>query len=223
MPSSQKKSSPVDETCTRERILAAAAPLFAREGFEATGVRAIAAAGGVNIAAVNYHFGSKDALIIAIAERHTRLVNERRLEVLATVLDEARAAGRPPEVRAIVDAFVAPAIRFLMTEDRENFLLMRLILIRVKHEAKNAGRVVIVEAMRPTLAAFVDALKLAVPGATEKALHEGLHITIGAFVQSMTCDDLLLQICPGVDRDPETVIRHLVAYCSDGILALARA
>lgn len=221
MPPRTQKTTPIEETGTRERILAAAAPLFAREGFEATGVRAIAAAGGVNIAAVNYHFGSKDSLLLAIAERHTQQVNERRCEALALVLEDAEKQGVRPEVHKIVEAFVGPSIRFLSTENRENFLLMRLILARVRNDPTQLGRVII-DSMRPTVLAFVSALKIALPNAKDSALHEGIHITMGAFLQSMTCDDILLQLCPEIDRSPEAIIRSLVRYCGDGIHALSR-
>lgn len=54
---------------TRERILEAAAPLFAAEGFAGASTRAIALAGGVNIATLAYHFGDKQGLYAALVDR----------------------------------------------------------------------------------------------------------------------------------------------------------
>src|SRR5690606_41988824 len=57
---------------TVERILDTAEVLFAQKGFAETSLRAITSKAGVNLAAVNYHFGSKEALIQAVFERFLR-------------------------------------------------------------------------------------------------------------------------------------------------------
>ncbi len=54
---------------TVERILDAAEQLFAEKGFAETSLRLITSKAGVNLAAVNYHFGSKKALIQAVFVR----------------------------------------------------------------------------------------------------------------------------------------------------------
>jgi AcrR family transcriptional regulator len=206
-----------DESSTVERILAAAAPLFAENGFEATGVRAIAAAAGVNIAAVNYHFGSKDALVAAVVDRHMRLVNERRL----AALDEALASAKKhPTVEAVMAAFIGPSVRFITDGDPANLLLMRLIVNRAKDDPENTGRL-IRDAMAPTLGRFAAALALSSPKARKDALHEGLHLAVGAFLHSMTCTAMLDTLCPGLDRSPEKLTARLVAFTASGIRGLA--
>ncbi len=217
MPARTLKKLQSDESGTRERILTAAAPLFAENGFEGTGVRAIASAAEVNIAAVNYHFGSKDALVAAVGERHVRLVNDRRLAALATVLAESK---NKPTVEAVVEAFIAPSIRFLTDGDPANFLLMRLIINRAKNDPENTGRV-LREAMIPALNRFVDAFALALPAAKKPVLHEGLHLVVGSFLHSMTCTAMLEAVCPGIDRSPENLISRLVAFNSAGVRGLA--
>ena len=73
---------PASGADTRARILAAASPIFAERGFDAVGVRLLASAAKVNIAAINYHFGSKDGLIVAVCEQHLRRIAELRLAEL---------------------------------------------------------------------------------------------------------------------------------------------
>ena len=207
-----------EEAGTRERILAAAAPLFAANGFDATGVRAIAAAAEVNIAAVNYHFGSKDALIAAVGEHQVNSVNERRLAALASAV--AAAPGGKPSVEAIIEAFVAPAIRHLADCSSSNFILMRLIHNRIKNDPDNTGKL-IREAMVPVLNKFVDALSVALPGVSRTTLHQGLHLVVGSYLHSVTCTEMLSQVCPGVPCDAESLIRRLVNFGSAGLRAVA--
>ena len=66
-----------------DRILTAAARLFAARGMAGVGLREITAEAGVNLAAVNYHFGSKEKLLEALFLRRARPITEERLRLLA--------------------------------------------------------------------------------------------------------------------------------------------
>ena len=83
---------------TKDRILDAAESLFMEHGFEATSLRSITAAAGVNLAAVNYHFGSKEELFQAVLTRRLDPMNQERLDLL-TALERA-AAPEPLSMRA---------------------------------------------------------------------------------------------------------------------------
>src|SRR6201993_2865178 len=93
-------STPLD---TKTRILNAAEKLFGMNGFDATSLRDITAEAQVNLAAVNYHFRSKDSLIDAVIARRIEPVNKRRFEML----DEL---GPSPELEQILTAFLAPVL-----------------------------------------------------------------------------------------------------------------
>jgi AcrR family transcriptional regulator len=85
---SESSSPPTDvSVATRDRILDAAERLFAEKGFEGTSVRDLAAAAGVNLAAVNYHFGGKEALYRATGERLMNELRERRMKAIRAALD----------------------------------------------------------------------------------------------------------------------------------------
>src|SRR3984893_16949649 len=88
---------------TKDRILDAAEKLFSDNGFEATSLRDITTDAQVNLAAVNYHFQSKDSLIDAVIARRVEPVNRRRLEMLD-------AAGPEATVEQILTAFLTPAL-----------------------------------------------------------------------------------------------------------------
>jgi AcrR family transcriptional regulator len=91
------------ERDTKIKILDTAEKLFGEKGFEATSLRDITAAAKVNLAAVNYHFQSKDSLIDAVILRRIQPVNRRRIEMLD-------AAGPDPTVEQIVEAFLSPIV-----------------------------------------------------------------------------------------------------------------
>ncbi len=90
---------------TKERILDVAERLFADFGYKATSLRDITSEAGVNLASVNYHFGSKDALLTALLDRRFEPVNRRRLELLDGL--EASANGAV-DLPALVRAFLSP-------------------------------------------------------------------------------------------------------------------
>ena len=77
---------------TKDRILDAAESLFMEHGFEATSLRSITAAAGVNLAAVNYHFGSKEELFQAVLTRRLDPMNQERVDLL-TALEREAAPG----------------------------------------------------------------------------------------------------------------------------------
>jgi AcrR family transcriptional regulator len=85
---------PEQDAATKAAVLVAAERLFALHGFQSVSVRDITSAAGVNLASVNYHFGSKDALLFEIFRRRTAELNRER----ARMLHEATAlhGGLPP-------------------------------------------------------------------------------------------------------------------------------
>jgi AcrR family transcriptional regulator len=94
---------------TRSRILDVAEELFSEQGLDRVSIRAITRKAKVNLAAINYHFGSKEDLIAAVFERRVVPVNEARLAALDAV---ERAAGKKTsKLEAILEAFIRPALQ----------------------------------------------------------------------------------------------------------------
>ena len=69
-------------TDTKERILRAAELIFGRHGYAGTTLRAVTAEAGVNLASANYHFGSKEALVMEMLRQRVAPINEERLLLL---------------------------------------------------------------------------------------------------------------------------------------------
>jgi AcrR family transcriptional regulator len=96
---------------TTTAILDAAEALFAGQGYDATSIREITRAADVNVAAIHYHFGSKEAVLRGVTDRIVEPLNGRRFALLDAAL-AAAAPGLPP-LEAILDAFIRPDIETL--------------------------------------------------------------------------------------------------------------
>ncbi|HWQ52471.1 MAG TPA: TetR/AcrR family transcriptional regulator [Bryobacteraceae bacterium] len=93
---------------TKEKILDAAERIFSEHGYAAASLRAMIADAGVNLAAVHYHFGSKEKLLIEVVRRRVGPINDERLRLLDDC--ERAAAGGPPELEKVLEAFLAPTM-----------------------------------------------------------------------------------------------------------------
>ena len=112
---------------TKERLLSAAEQMFAEHGFAATSLRQLTASADVNIAAVNYHFGSKENLITEVFRRRFDELSERRLTLLREAIQRD-----PLDLQAILSAFIVPAMQIGMEGEGAAF-------VRVVARADPAG------------------------------------------------------------------------------------
>ena len=107
---------------TKSRIIETAEVLFAKHGYEGTSLRDITEAAHVNVAAVNYHFGSKDGLLTALLDRVITPINEERLALLA----EYHSDGTP-DLRQVLTAFLLPDLQSIESLRRRNPELPRFV------------------------------------------------------------------------------------------------
>lgn len=143
---------------TRKRLLDAAEQLFAEHGFAATSLRAVTVAAGANVAAVNYHFGSKEGLFRAVVERAMSSVNAERLRLLA----ELRVASRKPTVEELVRAFVVTGASIVARSGERGTAVARF-LGRVMCEPDPAIRRLFGTEVGPAEGQYLDALRAALP------------------------------------------------------------
>src|SRR5262245_2583263 len=87
---------------TRRRLLEAAELLFLEHGFDGTSLRMLTAAAGVNLAAVNYHFGGKEELFRAVLAARFDPLNRERISLLNDY--ERGARGGPLECETLLNA-----------------------------------------------------------------------------------------------------------------------
>jgi AcrR family transcriptional regulator len=206
---------------SRERILDVAERLFAERGFASTSLRALTAAAGVNLAAVHYHFGSKDDLIAAVLERRLVPLQQERVERLEACLASNGTAA--PRLEDLLEAFVGPALRLSHAGGPGGGSFMRL-LGRIYVEPDERALVIVRAQFQETVRRFAGALALALPELHAEEVFWNLHFTIGSMAYTMTRLDGLVDLSGGVcdTSDVEEVVARLVAFSAAGIRAGAR-
>jgi len=198
---------------TRTRILDAAEELFMQHGFEGTSMRLLTAKAGVNLAAVNYHFGSKDALIEALFRRRLDPMNAERVAALER-LEEFSAEN-------IIRAFVRPSLRLIEDAQGGGRNFIRL-LGRTYTEPAKPVRVLIGQMYAPTMERFKAALERALPQMPRDELVWRMHFMFGTLAYTLAATDTVQLIagCKPEDRhDARLLEERLTAFLAAGLHA----
>jgi AcrR family transcriptional regulator len=204
---------------TQIRILDTAEELFMQHGFEGASMRMLTAKAGVNLAAVNYHFGSKDALIEAVFHRRLDAMNAERIAELERL--EKEAAGKALTPDAIIRAFIGASLR--MIEDARgggrNFIRL---LGRAYTEPAKPIRALIGQMYAPAMERFKAAFSRALPELPRDELVWRMHFMFGTLAYTLAATDTV-QLIAGAkpeDRyDAQVLQDRLTAFLSAGLLA----
>lgn len=204
---------------TKERILDAAEALFMERGFAATSLRLITTRAKANLAAVHYHFGSKEGLIRAVFDRRLSALNAMRVENLDRL--EQGAGGKPLSVEQIVRALVDASLSLIRDPRQGGVVFMRL-LGRAFAEPSEHLREFLPGHYKDVVRRFKTALMRALPHLPEHEVGWRMHFAFGALAYAMAGIDALRLIaaCRLKDAgDSETVIHHLVPFLVAGFRA----
>ena len=202
---------------TRTRILDAAEELFMQHGFEGTSMRQLTSRAGVNLAAVNYHFGSKDALIEAVFRRRLDPMNAARIAALEELEKESRAAA--PE--AIIRAFVGPSLR-MIEEGRSGGRNFIRLLGRTYTDPAKGIRALIGQMYAPAMERYKRALQRALPQMPADELVWRMHFMFGTLAYTLAATDTVQLIagCKPEDRyDARLLEERLTAFLAAGLHA----
>ena len=192
---------------TKEKILDTAERLFGEQGFGATSLRHIIAEAGVNLAAVHYHFGSKEDLLDAVVVRKLAPINAERLALLDQAL--ASAGVKPLSIEQFLNAFLRPAVMRAGQDPRFSKLMGRL------HGEGLMPRVV-VKNFQEVSARFLNGMRQTLPGLPEDEAIWRIHFMTGAMAQTLKGPPDYPGVMVGPVVDPETLLRWMVAFLSAG-------
>jgi len=205
-----------NEAVTKNLVFVAAERLFALHGFQNVSVRDITAAAGVNLASVNYHFGSKDALLYEIFRRRTVELNRERAKKLHEATD--RHAGNPP-VREILAALLTPPLKWLAPDHERRISLQ--FLIRARSEGTDEIRKVL-QTDVTHLRRFSDALLKARPDLPAEEIYWRLHFTLGMLHNNRFAEfDRLNVLSEGTtsEADVDALLGRMLAFAEAGFSA----
>lgn len=175
-------------TDTRSRILDTAERLFTEYGFEGTSMRQITGEAGVNLAAANYHFGGKEALLQAVFKRRLEWLNTERLRILTEL--ETAAAGQPLKPSQIVEAFFGTLLRMGTLPEQGGETFLRL-LGRTLNSPSSTIRTLFAAEYSDVLERFKAALYRALPDVPKAEIVWRLHFMLGATTYAIAGTDAL--------------------------------
>jgi AcrR family transcriptional regulator len=201
---------------TRDRVLEVAERLFAERGLDAVSVRDITRAAGVNLGAINYHFGTKEKLIAAVFSRRMGPLTDERLHALEAA---ERAAGEePPELEAVLEAMFRPAVEQTMDPKRGGATFGKLMA-----RCLVDPNPVVEETMRghfePMVRRFDAVLLRVMPNLTPEDVFWRMHLLIGALHHSLLMLNKKLPRGRSLRMDADTYVKRFVAFAASAFRA----
>jgi AcrR family transcriptional regulator len=207
---------------TKTRILDAAERLFVEHGFEATSLRSLTSAAGVNLAAVNYHFGSKEELFQAVLTRRLDPMNQERIELLGRI--EREAGGRTLSCEKILFAMLIPALKLARDEKRGGKNFLRL-LGRAYADPAPFIRHFLSDQYAGMIGRYKEAFLKALPHLSRQELTWRLHFVMGALSYTLAGTDALKLFAEATSttNNDELLLQRLAPFLVAGLKAPAAA
>jgi AcrR family transcriptional regulator len=199
---------------TKNKILDAAESLFADKGFNGTSLREITSQAEVNLAAVNYHFGSKKELIKAVMSRYMNELSPR-LEIALTQICESES----PSLIEVFSAFIEPLLSLneFKNNGTSNFLQL---LGRGYTDSQGFLRWFLTTQYPGVIDNFVIAVQKAYPELSAEEMFWRLHFTMGTVVFTMSSSEALIDIAKSdFERELQIsdVIHNVIPYVAAGV------
>lgn len=198
---------------TKDRILGAAESLFAQQGFAGTSLREVTSRADVNIAAVNYHFGSKENLINEVFRRRLDELSEQRLGALKTAREQS-----PGDLQAVLAAFIEPALALSL--DRQGGSAFVRVLARAYAEKDERLRQFVSEHYGHVMREFSKAMAACLPELPRDTLAWRLDFIAGALTYAMADFGHNKRMGSGSDHAHcQRAARELVRFAAAGLSA----
>ncbi|GGP76659.1 MULTISPECIES: TetR/AcrR family transcriptional regulator [Shewanella] len=202
-------------TDTKTRILDAAEKLFAERGFSETSLRLITSKAEVNLASVNYHFGSKKELIRAVLARYLDVF----MPSAAIEINRLHHAPEHASLNEIFSALIKPLLELNKVRNGGTIIFLQL-LGRGYIESQGHLRWFITTHYGEHLATFVKAVAASAPHIPPAEMFWRLHFTLGTIVFTMASADALNEIAAadyGEHNNTEAIIRKVIPYMAAGV------
>lgn len=204
------------ENGSKRKLLDAAEQLFAEKGFEAVSVRDVTKLADTNVAAVNYHFGSRDGLLMMVMMRYMTPVNEERILRLDAL--EKKWSGKSVPLEEIIDALVRPLVSQVRKSELSERLFYKL-MGRTFAQQSDGLPSQIEEQLRQVMQRFTRAFSKALPAVAVDDLIWRIHFIVGGMIHMLTHQDILQRLTDGGSGVPsmEATLSRFVRFAASGI------
>ena len=206
-------------TDTKTCILDVAEKLFARQGFHSTSMRMLTSEAKVNLAAINYHFGSKEELIKSVMERRILPLNKIRIERLQSIKDIASTNGHVPDIREVLLAFIGPTFEFKESGiGAQDFISL---IGRAFSDPRHTVRKLFMEMVQPVFQLLFELLCDSLPATPKNIVLLRLHFMLGAMAHPMH-ESQMCQLIPngtGIKMYPVSLTDQFVNFVASGMEA----
>jgi AcrR family transcriptional regulator len=216
-----KPQSEQSQKDTRERILDAAELVFMQHGYDGSSMRVVTAEAGVNLAAANYHFGSKEALMQAVLRRRLDVINSERMRRLDEA--EAKAAGKPLKPSVIIDCFFGTLLRVAADQQAGGETFLRL-LGRTITDPSDFIRTFMSAEYADVLERYKQAMFRSLPDVPKAEIVWRFHFMLGATSYAIAGTDALelvtdWQVEEGSVAQDENLLPRLMSFLLGGLRA----
>ncbi len=203
---------------TQRAILNTAERLFAAHGFERTSLRAITTEAQVNLGAVNYHFATKDALILAVLKRRMEPINRERVALLDRF--EKEASPGTIGIEAILEALFRPPVELVARPSKGGRFFLRL-MAQCLAEPGAYLEPLIQEEFAEKNRRFHTAIRRALPHLSNTEAHWRLHFAHGVFLHTVAHSQVLELSSAGKCRlsSVKAVLERMITFCAAGFRA----
>lgn len=205
----------MSRSATKTKILDAAERLFAERGFTETSLRQITSDADVNLASVNYHFGSKKSLIQAVLARYL----ERFMPLFDGELECLLAQAEQPSLRAVFEAFVSPLIALDSYREGGANTFMQL-LGRGYTDSQGHLRWFLTSHYGAVLDKFSAAVRKAYPELSPVDFFWRMHFVLGTVIFTMASSNALRDISKtdfAEELNIEGVIHKVIPFLAGGV------
>ncbi len=207
---------------TKTRILDAAEYIFGEKGIAGTSLRAITHEAGVNLAAVNYHFQSKDALVQAVIARRLQPINQQRMEML-TELKATVGEGEPLPLDGVLRVILEPVLKLAYRVGPEPASNFRKLIGRIFADPAMGPKMLFRQELADTIKVLTVAFQRALPGCPEEEIWWGMNFIMGSMSHSLISGAFIEAISGGLcnPNDGEKLLERIVSFAAAGLRALA--
>ncbi len=168
---------------TKTKIICAAEKIFAEKGYHNTSLRDITSSAEVNIAAVNYHFGSKEKLFEELLKTRLNPINEIRMELLEQIIIKADNNNALPDLREILKSFFDPVMNLI--EKKQNSRQFIMILGAILHHPDLKLKKIFIKIIRPVTESYFKCICRALPEIDPEIILIRVQFALGVFHHGM--------------------------------------